>query len=362
MFKNVVMASVLALAAGTVQAAAQSCGGNYEVRSGDTLSTIADRLYQDARKWSLIYDTNRTTIGSSPNAIRIGQVYRMPCIAGLPVGLAGAPEVVATTAPVTASVSTKAPAPKASAAKITKISLLTGGDYAPFTDKASLNEGLATDIVQMAMEASSVDDFKIHWVNDWASHLEPLLSNAMLDAGFPWFVPDCVETPTNYRCENFLFSEPLFEVLVLAFQDNSRPLQYTSDSDLIGRTFCRPEGYSLHMFDYNGRNWLKDGLIELKSPRSVADCFNMLVDGDVDAVVLNEFVGRTAITNLNMSDQVSSVPRPLSIDALHLLVHKTHPQAQDVLSVLNEGLTNIKTNGQYQQIVDAHMSAFWESL
>ena len=66
-----------------------------------------------------------------------------------------------------------------------KVKLLTAGDYAPFTHKDSPNGGLITEIVDAAMtSASGKGGYDIHRVNDWAAHLDPLLSQSMLDMGF----------------------------------------------------------------------------------------------------------------------------------------------------------------------------------
>ena len=45
---------------------AQSCGGIYEIKGGDTLSGIADNQYKDARQWSAIFNANRDQIGVAP--------------------------------------------------------------------------------------------------------------------------------------------------------------------------------------------------------------------------------------------------------------------------------------------------------
>jgi nucleoid-associated protein YgaU len=50
----------------------------YTVRSGDTLSGIAQRQYRDAEKWRAIYDANRTTIGADPDRLEVGMRLRLP--------------------------------------------------------------------------------------------------------------------------------------------------------------------------------------------------------------------------------------------------------------------------------------------
>lgn len=57
-------------------AAAQ--GESYTVVSGDSLSKIAKRHYGDAAKWHQIYDANKSTIGSNPDHIEVGQVLTLP--------------------------------------------------------------------------------------------------------------------------------------------------------------------------------------------------------------------------------------------------------------------------------------------
>ena len=51
---------------------------DYVVAPGDTLRSIADRLYGDPAQWSRIYDANRATIGSDPDAISAGMHLRIP--------------------------------------------------------------------------------------------------------------------------------------------------------------------------------------------------------------------------------------------------------------------------------------------
>lgn len=49
----------------------------YKVRSGDTLSKIAQRVYNDGSKWKVIYDANRDTL-RNPQDLKLGQPLRIP--------------------------------------------------------------------------------------------------------------------------------------------------------------------------------------------------------------------------------------------------------------------------------------------
>ncbi|HET6315225.1 MAG TPA: LysM peptidoglycan-binding domain-containing protein [Chloroflexota bacterium] len=50
----------------------------YVVESGDTLRSIAERVYGDAAQWSRIYDANRAAIGADPDTITAGTRLTIP--------------------------------------------------------------------------------------------------------------------------------------------------------------------------------------------------------------------------------------------------------------------------------------------
>ncbi len=55
-------------------------GGDYVVQPGDTLSTIAGKLYGDVSPggWRAIYDANKAAIGDDPNRIEVGMRLTLP--------------------------------------------------------------------------------------------------------------------------------------------------------------------------------------------------------------------------------------------------------------------------------------------
>jgi len=333
-------------------ARAEGCGGTYTVKPGETLSQIAEAHYGDAELWARIHADNRAQLGETPDNVRAGMRLRLPCVDGLPEGLSGETDVTVSP-PVD-------PAPGGPAARI---DIVTSGDFWPFADQPLPGGGLLTDVVRAAMEAADPEaGFAIHWVNDRAAHHEPLLSNALLDIGFPWSRPDCGAEPERHECETLMFSAPLFEVLVLLFTDRTKPETIESLADIEGKTLCRPSGYSTYIFDQHGRNWLRDEVISLKVAASPEACFRLLTEGQVDGVVLNEFLGHQKIKTLGLEGRVAPVQgRPISVDTLHMVAHGAHPDGKSVLGVFDAGLAEIRANGTYQAILDAHMTRVWEA-
>lgn len=349
-------AVIVGLTAST--ATAQTCGGVYTVQSGDSLSRIADTLYKNASMWTAIHQNNVSDIGTNPNRISVGQRLSLSCINGLPTGLEGGRDVTASVETVTGVELTRAVVEE-----VRGVRLLTGDDYAPFTDRSLLNGGLYTDLVEASMRNNpSEAKYKIYWVNDWAVHLDTLLEDAIFDVGFPWIRPDCAALPDNWRCNNLVFSEPMFEMLILLFVNKDNPHTFATDNSVNGNRLCRPKGYSKHVFDIDGRNWLKDGKMELVSPLTVANCFEMLAAGEVDAVAMNEFTGRAAIADLKLQDQIVAEQVPLTVDGLHVVANKKHPQANQLIALVNDSLSKIKDNGEYQRIIDTHMTKIWEDF
>lgn len=333
--------------------AQDDCGGLYVVKRGDWLSRIAHRHYGDFQKWSAVHTLNIDTIGGNADLIKPGQELELPCIDGRPRGLApvavrgGEEEFV--------------PSPP-QVGGFANVRLLTGGDYAPFTDEDADDRGMLYVVVDRAMSAlertDAVGDYTIVFVNDWGAHLRDLLVGGAFDIGFPWLRPDCENAP-EYRCNNFLFSEPMFEMLIVLFVDNDRAFGFGSDSDIEGKTLCRPSGYFTHDLEKGGRMWLTRGVITLEQPDTVAECFRMLTAGDVDAVAINEFTGRGAVNDLNLGDEVRLLDRPLSIEGLHALVPKNHDRAAELIEVFNSGLEGLRDSGQYRTIVREALERFW---
>ena len=342
----------------------RTCGKSYTVVKGDTLSGIAKRAYGKDRRWRAIYYANRKLIGEDPTFIYPGQDFSIPCntkIARPPAEEKKKKKQVAAAAvqPATTAVPVSS-----------KIRLLTADDYRPFTDRALPAGGMITDIVNTALASQQQDasgpEFDVSWVNDWSAHLNPLLVNRAFDMGFPWFRPNCerydeLDDPAKFRCDNLHFSQPVFEILVRFFIKQGSDFRFASDNDIVGKRLCRPTGYFTFDLDDNGRNWVKNDKVTLLRPQSVDECFQLLDRNEVDAVVLNEFTGRAAVTKAQLTDRVEVVEKPVSVLNLHVIIAKTHPMAEAYLQIVNQALERIRDSGVYAQIVENHLSAFWKT-
>lgn len=345
---------------------AQTCGSDYTIKDKDTLADIAARVYGRASDWSMLLYANQDRLGSNASLIVPGLAIRIPCI-----GEAQKPLTEIATTP---SRDSAPPPPQPSfivSPTLSKIEFLTADGFAPFTGRSLANGGMITQLLSRAMEgvkqeAKGKFDFGVSWVNDWASHLNPLLVSRAFDAGFPWAKPDCnnlanLDADGRYRCQKFFFSQPLYETLTHLFVDQNSKVNWDDEKKYPGHNFCRPGGYTTYEFDQNGRNWLKESKILLMRPPSVEECFRLLQAGSVDAVVVPDLVGQGAVSAMGLTQRVRMVDRPFAIHTLHVIVAKSHPHARTILYYINAGLSQLRETGEFDSIVEEHLTRFWDA-
>jgi polar amino acid transport system substrate-binding protein len=328
------------------KASAQSidCGSFYTVERGDTLQKIAQRAYGRGSAYQILHSSNLEQVGRNPGFIRIGAKIWVPCIDG---------------EKATSGTSLSEIGKRASGE--VEVKLLTGSDFAPFTDQALPNGGMLTEVVDRAIQAADSDlNYKVAFINDWASHLTPLLSEGAYDMGFPWYKPDCEQydrlgTDSKWRCDHLLFSEPLYENVVSYFGMKDKNLKASSPSDLRGRTLCRPSGY--FKFDLEQRELVAPN-VTLLQPASVNECFNRLKAGDVDVVTINVLTADAAIKQLNLTDEVEEYEDLATIETLHVVIPNTHPRGRALLTRINQGLRKIQRSGDYRKVVERHLAEF----
>ncbi|WP_299829982.1 transporter substrate-binding domain-containing protein [uncultured Roseobacter sp.] len=351
---------------GAGQSAAEICGGSYEVARGDSLSLIANRLYKDAGVWTRIHADNKGTIGDDPDKILVGAELTLSCIGGLPQGLSGPASVFSQIEPLQATtqqatLDTPADRPPE---PVVALRVITGNDQPPFSDETLAGGGMMTEVMTAILETSASDaPVEVFRINDWGSHLSPLLTEALMDVSYPWPKPDCNDGAAQELCQNYVFSDPMFEMLMVLFVDAKRPVPLNSAQDIEGRHLCRAAGRMTFMLDVQNRNWLRDGQVTLLRAPTVEACFDLLVSGEVDAVVVNEFTGRSVVASIGRADHIVALnSTPLDIVTLHAVVSRNNPRAEAILDRINTGLRAMRRSGRYQEIVDRHLRDVWAGL
>jgi polar amino acid transport system substrate-binding protein len=347
----------------TKLARAQTCGYDYVLREGDSLADIAANVYGSSSQWTLIFYANQDRLGSNTSLLQPGVSIRVPCLgeqspanAALPV-----PPAASSPSPLTEEMELSP--------SFKQFELLTADGFAPFSDRALSHGGMVTQIVTSAMDlikerSNGNFNYNVSWVNDWTAHLNPLLVTKAFDAGFPWTKPDCshvseLSQDARYRCQRFFFSDPVFEVLTILFVRSNSPITFAKDDDILGKSVCQAANQTTYEFDKGGRNWAKNKKIVVLRPATLEECFKLLASGSADAVAAPDLAGTATVSALRLGDKVKSLPRPVAVVTLHVIVPKTHPQASLILYYLNTTIAKLHENGDYDRITDSHLSQFW---
>ncbi len=351
MSKKLTLASLI-VAAGTAAASAQEACSIYTVQPGDTLSVIARQAYGSI-SFQRLWNANRDVIGANPNIIAAGMKLSLPCTDGSLPGAVAAPVKTTQAAPAPASDTVP-----------TKIRLVTGSDYPPFTDEGLEGGGIYTQIVRAAMDTMEPRyETDIVFVNDWGSHLETLLPSVAFDGAFPWLRPDCDSPETltensKFRCDNFLHSDPYYEIVSGVITRSDDPLAKTSDStEFFGKTICLPDGYTDAVIGALG---LTEETVTFFRPTNPDECFTGMVAGDVDAVTLEFVQAEDIAQRLGVSDQVAANENLTVVNVLAVFVSKNNPNGPEVIAALNEGLANIRKNGEWFNTVRAGYAAYYQ--
>jgi len=325
-----------------------NCGADYIVKRGDYLSTIANQVYGNSRAFTLLFDSNAAVIGSDPNTITPGLVLNIPCFDESEVQQA----VASTSAAASAAVAAAADADNSA------YRFVFYDQWAPFLDDKSDSGGMLTEIVRRALEESDEKpEHKIHFVGDFSFILDPLLIDHAYDMSVGFTKPKCeafdaLGEESQLRCTVLDWSQPLYEE-VIAYHSLIETPSLNRHSQLAGKRICRPEGYTTADMDTAG---VKEPAVTMVRPDTAEDCMNALLAGDADFAALATDVAEGLANNIGAESQIK-VHEPLShVSTVHVVIAKSHPQAQGMIQVVDNGLSRLKESGEWFNIVRSHMT------
>ena len=306
-------------------------GTRYIVREGDNLSKIARRVYNDGKKWKLIFDANRDLL-NTPDKLRAGWSLRIPPLDDVPP-----PEPLP---PANVEKRPTDPAPKRT--------LVTRNLYPPFVHHTLSNQGMLTDIVRTAFEAMN---YKIDIL------FRPLHEgrNAAREGRVTGTFPHANQLDPNAP---FFASQPLYRVLIRAFVRTASPISFDTLDNFRGLVLCQPEGTATAAL----QPLIANNSITLKQPRSIEACFQALVNKQVDMVVVDEFGGRHTLDKMDLGQQVCVLNKAVAIETLHLLFSQIAPQSRVVRYEFDQALRRITTDGTLKAITTHHLQSYYKTL
>jgi len=333
-----------------------SCGIPYIVEENDTTSSIAKRAYGSVAALELLYNANRAVINNI-DVIFSGTQLKVPCISENS-------ELFSTVAQ--AEIESDEIRWRSA-----DVAFLTGGDYAPFTDQRYENGGMVTAIARRAVEVGYPEaEVSVSWVNDWGAHLQTLLlERRAFDAGFPWYKPNCdkrenLDANAKLRCDNFLFSSPVYESILPFFSKLDNDVSIESPVDMHDLVICRPSGFLT--FDLVDMGLLSpdhfeggESNITLVQPNTPEDCFELVLAGEADLASLNSLVAQSTLNRMGVADQLKAHDAVASILSHHIVVPKNRAEAAALMRRINQGLETMNDEGELADLKTKYIQVFF---
>ncbi|QTA86525.1 transporter substrate-binding domain-containing protein [Desulfonema magnum] len=281
----------------------------YVVKRGDNLWSIAKKFYNDPNRWRDIYEANRHLI-MKKGALKLGWVLTIPEVSE------------------------------------NKIMLVTGNEYAPFTDEKCPEDGMITEMAALIFKEMGYDP--IIKFRDWKDGYQAT-KKGKFTATFPY-----VKEPD--RLKDFYFSDPVHTILTRCFVRKDSSVEYAEAEDLKGLSCCKPEGYNLD----DVQEFLDKGLITLKRPKDMQTCFTMLKDKKVDIVPINELVGWSVVQGLfKTKEDFRTLDKSLGDSTLHLIISKTYPNGKSLIEKFNQNLDKLSQEGVLQEVSRRHLQYYY---
>ena len=298
----------------------------YTVRKGDSLSRIARKFYGNSVLWLPILNANADTVKEGGRLIFPGTELTIPDLNDV-----GADIRTATVAP-----------------ESLPLGIVTGNDYAPFTDEKLPEGGLFTELVREATtRAGYAPDIAFR---SWDDAMRQTRSGTY-KASFPWY-------DTTDRRAALWYSKPVYEVLIVVYHKAGAPLTFNNIDDLNGLNLCRPDGY----FDDDIRAKVEDGQIVRTAPETPANCFELLVEGEVDVVSLSAMVGNGEIIKAGYEEEIEVADIPLAIRPLHIVYPKFAPRSRGVMGKVDLALSAMEKDGTTAKIIEKHLREHFAGL
>ena len=231
-------------------------------------------------------------------------------------------------------------------------------------DDTQQGGGIVTEILTSGLAADGAAGVQLTWSSDRNTELSGLAEGKSYDAGLAWATSDCdniseLSEQSALLCDQFLFSDPILQVLTVLFSRTDASFTFTDDSEIAGKSICLPEGADEAELNRQGRGWLKQQTVTLVRAPSLQDCFKMVSARDADIVMASEIEGRTVLAASGLSAEIEMAERPLATESLATVVARTHPTADAIIARINVALAKVKANGGYYSLVDKHLVALW---
>lgn len=225
--------------------------------------------------------------------------------------------------------------------------LVSGNDYAPYTDSRLTEGGMVTELVKTAF-AQVHRTVAMEW-KPWARGIEEA-KQGKYSGTFPYLL-------NAEREQDFLYSDEVVAVRSTAFvKAGNNRFDFSNVDSLAGSTYCLPVGWAPTP---KLAPMVASGQIKVTTPDSISSCAKLVAFGRADYFVYGDIQVAYALKtgDLPAGSIAMAVGEPLALTPLYFLASKALPGSAQLIESFNEGLKAIRKNGLYGKIVKAHSTA-----
>ena len=227
------------------------------------------------------------------------------------------------------------------------IPLVTGNEYAPFTDENLPQGGMITEIVVRAFQA--IGDEPSIAFRPWKRGYEET-KKGLFAATFPYI-------KTEERLQSFYYSQPINTVYTRIFVTKDSPIKHLED--LRGRRICVPLGYGVS----KSLDTLlaKDNLSQEQNPVDLSGCLKMMMLNRKDFFIINEINGWITIQDtFHTKENFRTLEPVFEEETHHLIFSKDYPDVETIIKQFNHALDKLRDQGILQQITYKHLKDILE--
>lgn len=229
----------------------------------------------------------------------------------------------------------------------TNIIRLTTGEWPPYVSQDLPYYGLTPRIITAAFALKGITveyDFF-----PWARSLK-VAQDGQWDGSAVWLKSD-------EREQSFYYSDPIIEQKGVFFHLKSTDFDWKTVEDLAGFNIGATIDY------YYGKPFAEAEeakQITVDYAPTDEQNFRKLLAGHIDIFPLDLDVGLDILEKNFSPEEIAQItyhPLPLSIDPLYLILSRKNPANVNQIILFNEGLQELKDNGQLQQFIDESRQA-----
>lgn len=217
---------------------------------------------------------------------------------------------------------------------------LVADTWPPFTDARLPNNGLASDLVNTALQRAGYTS-EYNEV-PWARALRGLQAgdyDVLLSA---WY--------DAQRTQYGLYSEAYLVNRIRFLQRKGADIHFERLEDLRPYSIATVRGYAYQTeFDQDAR-------LHKIPVMGFAMGARMLAAGRVQLTLEDELVARHYLKRElhELQGQLEFLPKPLSENGLHIVVRRSHPQYRQIVAAFNRAMREMRGDGSYAQIFQRH--------